>query len=78
MSPWIDVRDWLGGYPYEFSPADEIFRFCSRERGFTLVNLRTVNRLALNEFLFHRSPQYPLRRTRHRPRAGTETARRRT
>ena len=54
MSPWIDVRDWLGGYPYEFSAADEIFRFCSRECGFTLVNLRTVNSLGLNEFLFHR------------------------
>jgi hypothetical protein len=48
------LRDWLGGYPYEFSLADEIFRFCSRECGFTLVNLRTVNSLGLNEFLFHR------------------------
>jgi len=53
MSPLIDVRDWLGGYPYEFAAADEIFRFCSRECGFTLVNLRAVNSLALNEFLFH-------------------------
>jgi SAM-dependent methyltransferase len=54
MSPWIDVRDWLGGYPYEFSTAGEVFRFCSRECGFTLVNLRAVNNLGLNEFLFQR------------------------
>ncbi len=54
MSPWIDVRDWLGGYPYEFASADHIFRFCSREMGFTLVNLRTANNIGVNEFLFRR------------------------
>jgi SAM-dependent methyltransferase len=54
MSVWIDVRDWLGGYPYEFSTAGDVFRFCNRECGFTLINLRTVNNLGLNEFLFQK------------------------
>jgi SAM-dependent methyltransferase len=52
MSVWIDIRDWLGGYPYEFANCGELFRFCSRELGLTLVNLRSVNNLGLNELLF--------------------------
>jgi 2-polyprenyl-3-methyl-5-hydroxy-6-metoxy-1,4-benzoquinol methylase len=56
MNFWTDVRDWLGGYPYEFAGADEIFRFCTRELGLALVNLHTVTGLGLNEFLF-RAPQ---------------------
>jgi 2-polyprenyl-6-hydroxyphenyl methylase/3-demethylubiquinone-9 3-methyltransferase len=55
MNAWIDVRDWLGGYPYEFANAGEIFRFCRRELGLTLVNLHSVNNLGLNEFLFRRT-----------------------
>lgn len=55
MNFWIDVRDWLGGYPYETARADEIFRFCTRELNLSLVNLQTVNNLGCNEFLFRRS-----------------------
>jgi 2-polyprenyl-6-hydroxyphenyl methylase/3-demethylubiquinone-9 3-methyltransferase len=54
MTLWIDVRDWLGGYPYEFARADEIILFCMRQLGLSLVNLRTVNSLGLNEFLFQK------------------------
>lgn len=54
MSLSTDVRDWLGGYPYEFARADEVFRFCRNELGLTLVNLRSVNNVGLNEFLFCR------------------------
>jgi 2-polyprenyl-6-hydroxyphenyl methylase/3-demethylubiquinone-9 3-methyltransferase len=52
MSLVTDVRDWLGGYPYEAARADEVFRFCRQELGLTLVNLRSVNDLGCNEFLF--------------------------
>ncbi|MGH9325231.1 MAG: class I SAM-dependent methyltransferase [Terriglobia bacterium] len=54
MSYWTDVRDWLGGYPYEFASTDEIFRFATRELRMELVNLRSTNTLGTNEFLFHR------------------------
>lgn len=54
MSYWTDVRDWLGGYPYEFASTDEIFRFGTRELGLELVNLRSTNTLGTNEFLFRR------------------------
>jgi len=55
MSFIIDIRDSLGGYPYEYASADEIFNFCKKELGFTLENIKTVNSLSLNEFLFRKS-----------------------
>lgn len=54
MSFIIDIRDSLGGYPYEYASAGEVFKFCKEEFGFTLENLKTVNTLSLNEFLFRR------------------------
>ncbi|MDP2279883.1 MAG: class I SAM-dependent methyltransferase, partial [Nitrospirota bacterium] len=54
MSFMTDIRDSLGGYPYEFASAGEIFNFCKKEFGFTLENLKTVNTLSLNEFLFRK------------------------
>jgi 2-polyprenyl-3-methyl-5-hydroxy-6-metoxy-1,4-benzoquinol methylase len=39
MSRWRDVVDWVGGYPYEYASADEIFDFY-RARGFALSRLR--------------------------------------
>jgi len=51
MSFRTDIRDSLGGYPYEYASAEEIARFCS-DMGLELVNLKSVNTLALNEFLF--------------------------
>ena len=54
MSFWPDIRDWLGGYPYEFAGADEVFKFCHDELGLELVNLRTVNDIGVNELLFRK------------------------
>jgi len=54
MNYWTDIRDWLGGYPYEYASTHEIFRFCRRELGLELVNLQSTNTLGVNEFLFHR------------------------
>ncbi len=55
MSYMVDVRDWLGGYPYEYAYAGDIFRFCHRELQLELVNVQTTNSLGTNEFLFRRS-----------------------
>jgi SAM-dependent methyltransferase len=54
MNYWIDIRDWLGGYPYEFATVGEIFRFCTRELGMELVNLRSTNTLGTSDFLFRK------------------------
>lgn len=55
MSFMTDIRDSLGGYPYEYASAEEILNFCKKESGFALVKLKTVNTLSLNEFLFRKS-----------------------
>jgi len=54
MSWWYDIVDWLGGYPYEFASASEVFQFCRRELGLTLERLKTNSSIGCNEFLFSR------------------------
>jgi 2-polyprenyl-6-hydroxyphenyl methylase/3-demethylubiquinone-9 3-methyltransferase len=55
MNRWHDIVDWVGGYPYEFATADEIFDFY-RERGFTLTKMKCGGvGLGCNEFVFERS-----------------------
>lgn len=51
MSWRVDIKDWLGGYPYEYAAVDEIFDFLS-VRGFVLKKLKCNNGLLNNEFLF--------------------------
>lgn len=52
MSFRRDVADWLGGYPYEVAKPEAIFEFF-KNRGFTLVKLKTVGRgFGNNEFVF--------------------------
>ena len=54
MSPWRDLFDWVGGYPFEVSKPEQIFDFY-RTRGFTLVKLKTCGgALGCNEFVFVR------------------------
>jgi 2-polyprenyl-3-methyl-5-hydroxy-6-metoxy-1,4-benzoquinol methylase len=53
MSWAVDIKDWLGGYPYEYASADEIFVYV-KAQGFNLANLKTNNGLLNNEFLFTR------------------------
>ena len=53
MSWRIDIKDWLGGWPYQYAAADEVSQFVSR-LGFTLENLKSNNGLLNNEFLFQR------------------------
>jgi 2-polyprenyl-6-hydroxyphenyl methylase/3-demethylubiquinone-9 3-methyltransferase len=54
MSPWHDVVDWAGGYPFEVAKPEEIFEFF-RVRGFVLEKLKTCGGgLGCNEFVFRR------------------------
>lgn len=56
MSPWYDVVDWVGGYPFEVAKPEAIFDFY-RKRGFTLQRMVTRGgKLGCNEFVFHRGP----------------------
>jgi len=52
MSPWRDVVDWVGGYPFEVAKPEELFDFY-RKRGFELINLSTAGgSLGCNELIF--------------------------
>ncbi|MCX7155356.1 MAG: class I SAM-dependent methyltransferase [Rhodocyclales bacterium] len=54
MSPWRDVVDWVGGYPFEVAKPEEIFNFY-RDRGFRLDQLQTcAGGLGCNQFVFVR------------------------
>jgi 2-polyprenyl-3-methyl-5-hydroxy-6-metoxy-1,4-benzoquinol methylase len=55
MSPYHDVVDWIGGYPFEISKPEEIFEFY-RNKGFHLVKLKTCGGgLGCNQFVFKNS-----------------------
>jgi 2-polyprenyl-3-methyl-5-hydroxy-6-metoxy-1,4-benzoquinol methylase len=54
MSHWRDIVDWVGGHPYEVARAEEIFDFY-RDRGFTLLKLKSGRGLGCNEFVFVRN-----------------------
>lgn len=52
MSPWHDVVDWVGGYPFEVAKPEEIFDFF-RNKGFCLNKLKTcAGGMGCNEFVF--------------------------
>ena len=52
MSPWHDVVDWVGGYPFEVAKPEEVFEFCC-QHGFVLKKLLTKGGgLGGNQFVF--------------------------
>ena len=54
MSPWHDMVDWVGGYPFEVAKPEEVFDFL-RQRGFALERLKTCGGgLGCNEYLFRK------------------------
>lgn len=59
MDFWHDVRDWLGGYPYEYATAGDIFMYLHGRLGFQLEYLKTLDGLGCNEFTFRRGPARP-------------------
>jgi 2-polyprenyl-3-methyl-5-hydroxy-6-metoxy-1,4-benzoquinol methylase len=53
MSPWRDVVDWAGGYPYEVAKPDDVVAF-GRRRGLVLEKLVTNQGNGNNEFVLRR------------------------
>jgi SAM-dependent methyltransferase len=52
MSPWHDLVDWVGGYPFEAARPEEVFSFW-RQRGYELITLSTQGcGHGCNEFTF--------------------------
>jgi 2-polyprenyl-6-hydroxyphenyl methylase/3-demethylubiquinone-9 3-methyltransferase len=52
MSYFVDILDWLGGYPFEVAKAESICDFFHR-RGFELITLKTpIQPKGNNEFVF--------------------------
>jgi SAM-dependent methyltransferase len=49
MSLFVDIRDWLGGWPMEFTYDADVIKFLD-ERGFSMKNIKTGQ--ACTEFLF--------------------------
>jgi len=56
MTPWRDVVDWVGGYPFEVAKPEAVLDFY-RARGFTLCHLTTcLGGSGCNEYIFQRQP----------------------
>jgi 2-polyprenyl-6-hydroxyphenyl methylase/3-demethylubiquinone-9 3-methyltransferase len=55
MSWMVDIRDWLGGHPYEYASVAEVFEFMHAQSGFSLERLNSTNSLRCNEYLFRRT-----------------------
>jgi 2-polyprenyl-3-methyl-5-hydroxy-6-metoxy-1,4-benzoquinol methylase len=41
MNAWYDLKDWLGGYPFEVSKPEQIFEFF-KLKGYNLSKIKTV------------------------------------
>ena len=54
MSLWSDMKDWLGGYPFEVAKPQEVIAFFE-DRGFALQRSTNVGRrMGCNEFVFRK------------------------
>jgi 2-polyprenyl-6-hydroxyphenyl methylase/3-demethylubiquinone-9 3-methyltransferase len=54
MSPWNDVVDWVGGYPFEVATPHAVIEYVEK-LGFSLKSSRLVQEgLGCNEFLFNK------------------------
>ena len=52
MSPWRDVVDWVGGYPFEVAKPEEVLERV-RSVGFELTKMTTCGGgLGCNEYVF--------------------------
>ncbi len=52
MSFSHDIRDWLGGFPYEHATPGAVLHYLRTRYGCALEYLSTVNGLGCNEFMF--------------------------
>jgi 2-polyprenyl-6-hydroxyphenyl methylase/3-demethylubiquinone-9 3-methyltransferase len=56
MSPWRDIVDWVGGYPYEVAKPPEIAGFY-QQRGFSPERMVPAGApLGCNQFIFRKAP----------------------
>ena len=53
MDFMTDIRDWLGGYPYEYAHADELVNYFSK-LGFMTKKLRISDNLGCHELLMQK------------------------
>jgi SAM-dependent methyltransferase len=53
MEFWTDVRDWLGGWPYEPATLEEVCNFCEKELGLEKIKVKTGE--ANIEYIFKRA-----------------------
>jgi SAM-dependent methyltransferase len=53
MSPWYDVVDWAGGYPFEVAAPEALIAFY-QQRGFTLKHSEIRGGASCNGFVFSR------------------------
>lgn len=53
MDFFIDIEDWLGGYPYEYASYEKMVDFYTK-KGFTFEKWTRVRSIACNEFLFRK------------------------
>ena len=44
MSYWTDVKDWLGGYPFEHAKIEDVLRFCRTRLGLQLINIKMLHK----------------------------------
>lgn len=54
MSPWYDVVDWAGGWPFEVATPAQLIAFYEK-RGFVLDHSQINGYSACNEFVFKRA-----------------------
>lgn len=55
MDFWHDVRDWLGGFPYEYATAGEVFNYIHKKHHLQLEYLTTTYSLGNNQFVFRKN-----------------------
>lgn len=53
MSFLTDIRDWLGGFPYEYATVKEISTYVEN-LGFLLIKTKKARSIGCNEFLFRK------------------------
>ncbi|MDD2766381.1 MAG: class I SAM-dependent methyltransferase [Candidatus Moranbacteria bacterium] len=54
MSFMTDIKDWLGGYPYEYASEEKIISYF-KERGFECEKTNPARSIGCNEFLFKKN-----------------------
>lgn len=54
MAFYPDVRDWLGGLPYEYATTDEVINYVTGSNEFKLLNVEENSGTGNNRFLFSR------------------------